>query len=642
MRTVRRLYFYTVSLVSLEVVLWGLIGLVRSAITPDLVGGGTTRLAQALSLILVGVPVFWIHWNVAQRNSSEDMDEHTSGVRAFFLYATLLVILIPIIQNLVSLVNHIVLRIFNLPSNLTLFSQGQAWTDNLVAILMNGLLAIYFIRIVRLDWNTVDTDDSLSVQRRLYRIIWVVYGLVMVVAGVQQILRFILSVPSNTLYGVNTKAIFTNSLSLLVVGTPLFYFAWQTFQNSLKENREKESILRLGMLYILSLSGVITVLSSGGVVTDVLLRLVLGERPDFPGFMSSISTPLSLGVPLAGVWAYFSHWLNISMSEVPNAPRRAGLRRFYYYILSTVGLVATFVGLSLLLSFVIDNLVGITLWTTDLRPRLAAALAVLLVSLPLWLMTWQPMQADALQTGDSGDHARRSLMRRIYLYLVLFASVIGGMVVTGSILFLVIRSLLGETPSNLMRDVLNYLQLLVLFVLLGVYHGQTLRRDGKIASEALNQKYAAFPVVLLAINDSTVMQVIQTNLEKQLPILPVRVLSAGELISPMQKTAFKAVLLPGEMALQPSKELSDWLSGFKGAKLVLPEPVAGWEWVGISKTSSQEKNRMIVNILRQLAEGEEIRNQTATSGWLIAFYILLGLIVTPILISFLASTLFRF
>ncbi len=66
MRTVRRLYFYAVSLVSLEVVLWGLIGLVRSAITPDLLGGGPARLAQALSLILVGVPVFWIHWNVAR------------------------------------------------------------------------------------------------------------------------------------------------------------------------------------------------------------------------------------------------------------------------------------------------------------------------------------------------------------------------------------------------------------------------------------------------------------------------------------------------------------------------------------------------------------------------------------------------
>jgi len=642
MRTVRRLYFYAVSLVSLEVVLWGLIGLVRSAITPDLVGGGPARLAQALSLILVGVPVFWIHWSVAQRNAREDTDEHASGVRAFFLYATLLAILIPITQNLLSLVNHIVLRVFNMSSNLTMFGQGQVWSDNLVAILMNGLLAIYFVRILRQDWKTVNSNDSLSNQRRLYRFIWVVYGLVMLVAGVQQMLRFVLSVPSSTLYGSNSRVTFTNSLSLLLVGTPLFYFAWQTVQNALKEARERESLLRLGMLYILSLSGVITVLSTGGVIADVLLRLVFGERPGFPEFMSSISIPLSLGIPLAGVWAYFGRWLTLSMSEVPDAPRRAGLRRFYYYILSAIGLVATFIGLSLLLSFVIDNLVGVTLWTTSLRSRLASALAVLLVSLPLWWLTWRPMQAEALQAGDSGDHARRSLMRRIYLYLVLFVSVIGGMVVTGSMLFLLIRSLLGDTPSNLLSDVLNFLQLLLLFVVLGVYHGQTLRRDGQIAAEALNQKHAAFPVLLLDPGDSIMVREMQANLKKQLPKLPVQVHPFVQPLLLEQRSAFKAVLLPGELALQPPKALSDWLSGFEGTKLVLPSTVSGWEWVGVSKHSSQEMDRLTVNILRQLAEGEDIRSQSTTSGWLIAFYILLGLIVTPILISILASTIFRF
>ncbi|MFH2038201.1 MAG: DUF5671 domain-containing protein [Chloroflexota bacterium] len=642
MRTVRRLYFYTVSLVSLEVVLWGLIGLVRSAITPDLVGGGPTRLAQALSLILVGVPVFWIHWNIAQRNAREDSEENSSGVRAFFLYATLLAILVPIIQNLLGLVNHIAVRVFNLPSNLTMFSPDQVWTDNLVAILMNGLLAIYFIRVVRQDWERVTSSESLSNQRRLYRFIWVVYGLVMLVAGVQQMLRFILTVPSNTLYGLNTRVAFSNSLSLLFVGTPLFYFAWQTAQNALKESRERESLLRLGLLYILSLSGVITVLSTGGVIADNLLRIVFGERPGFPEFISAISIPFSLGVPLAGVWAYFGRWLSFSMTEVPDAPRRAGLRRFYFYILSAIGLVATFIGLSLLLSFVIDNMVGGTLWVTGLRSQLASALAVMLVSFPLWWLTWRPMQSDALQAGDSGDHARRSLMRRVYLYLVLFISVIGGMVVTGSMLFLLLRSLLGDTPPNLLRDVLNYLQLLILFVLFGFYHGQKLRRDGQIAAKALNQKYAAFPVLLLDPGESPLVKEMQTAFEKQLPELPVLVHTAGQSLSTEQLSKIKAVVLPSELALQPSKELVDWLQGFEGTKLVLPNQLSGWEWIGVSRRSSQEMDRLTVNIVRKLAEGQDIRNQASISGWLIAFYILLGLIVTPILISILSSAIFRF
>jgi hypothetical protein len=390
------------------------------------------------------------------------------------------------------------------------------------------------------------------------------------------------------------------------------------------------------------LSGVITVLSSGGVIADVLLRFVFGERLVFSEFLSAINNPLSLGIPLAGVWAYFGHWLTRSMTEVPDAPRRAGLRRFYTYILSGIGLVATFIGLSLLLSFVIDNLVGGTLWSTSLRSRLSSALAVLLGSLPLWWLSWRSMQTDALQPGDDGDHARRSLMRRIYLYLVLFVSVIGGMVVTGSMLFLLLRSLLGDTPSNLLSDVLNFLQLLTLFVLLGVYHGRSLRRDGLIAAEALNQKHAAFPVLLLDPGDPQLVQEMQATLGKNLPNLPVQVHPAGQTLPKEQWSAYKAVLLPGELALQPPKALADWLPKFEGAKLVLPSPVSGWEWIGMSGHSSQDLNRLTANILRQLAEGQEIRKQSSTPGWLIAIYIMLGLTFAPILVSILASLLFRF
>jgi hypothetical protein len=57
MKTIRRLYFYAVALISLEVVLWGLIGLLRS-IVGQVINDSAQALAQALSLILVGVPIF--------------------------------------------------------------------------------------------------------------------------------------------------------------------------------------------------------------------------------------------------------------------------------------------------------------------------------------------------------------------------------------------------------------------------------------------------------------------------------------------------------------------------------------------------------------------------------------------------------
>ena len=67
MRTIRRLYFYLVSFITFEVVLWGLIGLLRSILSTSQISDGGDALARALSLTLVGVPIFALHWLWAQR-----------------------------------------------------------------------------------------------------------------------------------------------------------------------------------------------------------------------------------------------------------------------------------------------------------------------------------------------------------------------------------------------------------------------------------------------------------------------------------------------------------------------------------------------------------------------------------------------
>ncbi len=74
MKSIRRFYFYLVAFISIEVVLWGLVGLLRSVVD-DMVSGGADALAQALALILVGVPIFLVHWLWAQRVSARDEEE---------------------------------------------------------------------------------------------------------------------------------------------------------------------------------------------------------------------------------------------------------------------------------------------------------------------------------------------------------------------------------------------------------------------------------------------------------------------------------------------------------------------------------------------------------------------------------------
>jgi hypothetical protein len=143
MKTIRRLYFYLVALISVEVVLWGLINLLRS-IANQTVGGASEALARALALTLVGLPIFLVHWLWAQRLSDSDDEERTASLRALFLYGILLGTLIPLIQNLFALVNRGLLTVTGLQTGRALLGSSGTAIDNLIAISINGLVAFYF------------------------------------------------------------------------------------------------------------------------------------------------------------------------------------------------------------------------------------------------------------------------------------------------------------------------------------------------------------------------------------------------------------------------------------------------------------------------------------------------------------------
>src|SRR5512142_513949 len=309
MKSIRRLYFYLVALISIEVVLWGLIGLLRSVID-ETISGGADALAQALALILVGVPIFLIHWLWAQRAAAREEEEKAASIRAVFLYAILLATLIPVVQNLLSFIDRSFVEVTGLgvARSFSAFRE-QTVGDTLLAILMNGVVAAYFWNVLRGDWGTLTDKENFSDVRRLYRYIWMLYGLLMTVIGVQQILRFLFYIPGDLL-GEMGREVVVNGIALIVVGTPIWVYAWSIIQNSLSDPAEMGSALRLVILYLLSLGGVITVITTAWIVIDALLNLLLGQDIPFSSIMREIGDSISVGVPLGLVWAYYGHWLN--------------------------------------------------------------------------------------------------------------------------------------------------------------------------------------------------------------------------------------------------------------------------------------------------------------------------------------------
>ena len=239
MKTIRRLYFYVIAFASLEVVLWGLIGLARTIFhSTDIVSSTTETLARSLALIAVGVPVFGFHWWWCQRNAANDEDEHASGVRAVFLYGTLLGTLIPIIQNFIALANRTLLDTARMSTRLAWVGGSQSWSDNLVAMLVNALAAAYFLSVLRRDWKEIEEKGALLFVRRLYRYVWLFYGMFLMVAGMQQTLRFILDLIPGPFETALRKAL-VNGVTLLLAGTPIWFFAWKKIQEAQADPTER-------------------------------------------------------------------------------------------------------------------------------------------------------------------------------------------------------------------------------------------------------------------------------------------------------------------------------------------------------------------------------------------------------------------
>ncbi len=637
MRTVRRLYFYAVTFVSLEIILWGLIGLGRSILCQgDLVPCSSgSSLAEALALILVGLPFFGFHWWFVQRMSAREPDERANGLRAFFLYAVLLSTLIPVVQNILALVNRPALVGLRLSASRAFVGGQQTWGDNLIAVFMNLLVAAYFYFILRGDWILIQPRDAYSDLRRLYRYAWVLYGLGLLVAGVSLIVRFLLTVDTGWLASEAYRYWGVNGMVMALVGAPLWAYSWALIQRSLSDLAERESLLRLGLLYLLSLAGAVTSLATGGVIVNDFLSLAFGIHSTPAQFISGLGNPLGICLAFAGIWVYYGGWLAYTLKEIPEAPRQAGMRRLYFYILSAAGLSAVFVALSMLLALVVDLLLPNLILGDRVAERLAVSLATLLAGLPLWWLSWRPMQSEALGKGDSGDHARRSIVRKAYLYLAIFASVVGGMVAAIGMLTVVFRSLFGSVEADLLRQVLNFITLIVLFIGLGFYHGWMLRKDGRMAASALAEKHAAFPVLVFDPGDGF-GPLMLAAIQKAIPNLPATLQPSSLPVDADASPA--AVVLSSVVALDPPASLSNWLTEYAGSKIVVPRPTPGWHIVG---QSARLPLNQAVQAIRQLAEGQEIRSQ-GTPAWQIALYIVAAITALPILVSLIVSLVSSF
>jgi hypothetical protein len=587
------------------VILWGTIGLGRALLARFSGQGQVDELAIALSLVLVGLPVFLVHGWLIQRSAAQEINEPSARLRAVFLYGVLLATLIPVVQNLLALVNRLLLLAFRLEPGLAQVGGGQSAGDNLVAIVFNSLVAAYFFSLLRLDWQLMlmrsGPWEDYGAVRRLYRYIWLIYAIGLVVLGLQGSLQLILAG-----WVQNGPALpLADYLAALLVGLPLLVGCEWWIRQSLTDPAERGAPLHLAVYYLLAFSGIAALLVAAAQVLERSLLILFSAPATLASVLTHLSRPLSVALPTAGLWLYYSHRLKVEIHALPESHRRSALRRLYSYGLALLGLVAAIYGLDRLLTATLDLLGQPAAGTSaGVGARFAAGLAYLIVGLPLWYLAWRPMQREAVRGGEAGDHARRSFIRKAYLYSALFAGVLGLMASAAELCYTLVSAALGEPQPEPGLQAAQVLKRFAIFTLLLVAHWRFLRADARQAASALARQHTLFPVLVLAPDEADFADCLVQALQRQAPALPVAVHPYSQGAPDESLSAAGAVILPAELLTRPPEALRLWLQNYTGARIVIPTQAQGWHWLNAStKPHSQAKQAALV--VRRLAEGEK-------------------------------------
>jgi len=629
MSTAQRLYFYGLALASLEVAVWGVVGLLRTFLSGRLTGS-VSLLAAGIFLVLVSLAAFLFHWRAVQREALGNPFERASQFRAVFLYTVLTAALIPILYGFLALLNRAFASLLGTQVDAAWFDTGQSALDYWLAIFVNAAVLAYFWFVLRIDWqaSSVSKDElALPEIRRLYRYFWMVVGLTLFVTGIYHLLLYFFS-----LFGQDQSrdlAELARGAALALMGGPLWSYLWWLVQESLYDPAERGSRQRLAALYIIMLAAVVGVLSSVGAVLAAGIRWLLREVFSTGSFLYANRAELAVAIPLALLGIYYARILR----REATAPHKPVVWRLFFYILAFLGLAVTLVGIYSLIEF-FTQLAFSSDTLTNMRELASGALSALIVGFPMWLFSWRRVQTVPALPNGADASPSRSIIRSFFLYLVMFLLLVGAVVLSGWILYVLLSSLLAQTMSEEFGQMLAQLLLwLAVDVAFLGYHWQVLRNDNRVAQQVMGARHAALPTLVLVEEDLTFSAFLADELNRVAPRLPMAVHPVEHGVPDEALLAVKALVMSAGLAVEPTEALRLWLADYSGKRLLVPSLREKYTWLGFSEKSPQQLAREAAYALRQMAEGETRRPPLPANPWLAVGYIITGLFSVLLLLG---------
>jgi hypothetical protein len=478
-------------------------------------------------------------------------------------------------------------------------------------------------------------------------------------------------------------SLLATALTRLAVGLPVWLLFWWAAQQSFASPsaEEKESALRKFYLYAAVFAGVLCTVANATVILAAFIRHYLELVP----YVVDIRQPLAVVVVMAAVWAYHAAVLRADtrqeeQAEPPaagaerqaagaerqavgaerqavgaerqavGAERQAGIHRLYLYIVAAVGLGAALIGLGGVISVLIRASAGGSSFNEALRIQLAWFAAALIAGLPVWFIPWRAAQRQAGQQGPAGAEARRSIVRKIYLYFFLFAAAMTALAGAVYIVQRLVSAALGDKQLTL-SDLGQAIAFTLIAVCVWAGHAALLRGDGQWMRRLQATRLADLRVVLVDTVEEHFGEGFTRALQRELPDLDVNTLIAQEPEDSEAEQLIKDLLDQAGLIIAPWTAAVPGLSAgplfaaaleaSKARRLLLPFNRPGWDWAGIDELDPADLVRQAAAAARQIAAGQEVKPQRALgAGTVIA--IVIGVMLIALIALALAANFFRF
>lgn len=515
MQVARRVYIYLMCYIGLLMVLFGASNLLRLFIERL---SGTSQEDFGLSgywrnqfsiwgaVLIVGTVVWAIHWFLARRSvapSNPDADnERRSVLRKLFIYGVLAVTLVQVALQAERILMALLRPMQMQTSGYYDLDLGMVLRSAFPDLFVYSIVGLYYWYVRRQDNSATPEEGRPATVRRWYFYLACYVALSIVMAQIAALVRYVWEFATDPYHpwSPDTQWIppaVASALAWILVAGAVWFFHWTATQrHMLTWEEERHAPLRKVYLYGMTLQTVGVTLGNLTYLLITLMRSMWGTDPtaDIGGSLLTLAGgPVASMLVYGAFWAY--HWQVIrwdSSLVASEVSAKSSIRQLYYYLVALLGLGMLVTGVVSLIQRLIEELLGgsgiIARSAQAWGDQISFVVAMILIGGAVWLYNWLIVQREAM--SSTGQAARNSLPRRLYLTLIILVTVLSLIGSVGTLLFQALLHV-GETAGFSIFDISWPLAVTITAGTLLAYHLYILVGD--------QRAHAAFVVALPAL-----------------------------------------------------------------------------------------------------------------------------------------------